>query len=102
MNEKPQAEGHTNTSGITKYIHHDKQEFKQKPNLHGEIVGNTSMKGMSNPELVNTKSKTQLHDKIYIGGKESTPMIPSTVRTNDNITLKSKNFTDMMKKKNNF
>lgn len=102
MNEKPQAEGQTNLSGITKYTHHEKQEIKIKPELSGEIPGNASMKGISNPNLVNTKSEAQLHDKIFIGGKESTPMIPSTSRTNDRITLKSKSFTNMMKKKNNF
>lgn len=105
MNERPQSQLSTeaNRSGVPKHVQHETREIKQRPSLSGEIKVNSSMQGMSNPKLILEDKKIALPDRMQIGGTQMAQNIPSSARGMDvhSISLKSKNFSNMMRNSNN-
>ena len=99
-NPKVQAKAYSNIKGqTTKHSRHEYQEARMKEVLRGQMQVNTSGSGLFNPNTIRpTTTHKYLPQKPQMGGHASNPLIPNVNRTATVPTLKSHNFSQLMKK----
>jgi hypothetical protein len=99
MSERPQSflSNTSNAKGVTKHVHHQVHEFREKPSLTSEVHANSSYRGLVNPKEQLKEKEVKLPDTLNKGEMNGIPFIPTFDRTNYNKKLKSGTFFELMK-----
>jgi hypothetical protein len=95
------AQSNVKARVASKQVLHDVHQFRQKPELRGEVHANVSHGGQANPNATPRTQARTLPERPSRGEHHSNPSIPMLDRTwgGESVRLKPTSFFELMRKK---